>query len=66
MKGCDRPVDVVSEIDIEWFYRISPEGLAINESDLGKILADRNMPNEVKNAVKETFPSLKKSGFRFW
>jgi hypothetical protein len=66
MKGCDKPVDVISETDVEWFYKISSEGLAINETDLGKILADRNMPEDVKNIVRDTFPHLKKKGFRFW
>lgn len=66
MRGCEKPVDVVSEINIEWFYRISPEGLAINEADMYKILEDRNMPKEVKEIVKKTFPQLRKKGFRFW
>lgn len=66
MKGCDKPVDVIRETDVEWFYRINPEGLAINESDLDKILADRNMPKDVKNIVKETFPHIDKKRLRFW
>lgn len=66
MRGCEKPVDVVSEINIEWFYGISLEGLAINEADMHKILEDRNMPKEVKEMVKKIFPQLKKKGFRFW
>lgn len=66
MRGCKKPIDVVSKINIEWFYRISPEGLAINEADMDKILEDRSMPKEVKEMVKKTFPQLKKKGFRFW
>jgi hypothetical protein len=66
MKGCELPVDAVSDADIEWFYRISPDGLAINEKDLHMILEDRNMPKEVKEAVKAAFPDVKKKGFRFW
>lgn len=66
MKGCEKPVDIVSEIDVEWFYKISPEGLAMNEADLGKILEDKNMPKDVKDLVRNAFPHLKKKGFRFW
>ena len=66
MKGCKKPVDIISETDIEWFYKISPEGLAINEADLHKILEDKNMPKDVKGMVREAFPRLKKKGFRFW
>ena len=66
MKGCELPVDTISDADIEWFYRISPEGLAINEADLHLILKDRNMPKEVKQVIEATFPGVKKKGFRFW
>lgn len=59
-------MDIISDRDVEWFYKISPEGLAINETNLGKILADKNMPIDVKNMVIETFPSLKKKRFKFW
>jgi hypothetical protein len=64
MKGCELSVDVISERDIDWFYKISPNGLAINEADLNKIIKDRNMPVDVKNAVREVFPSAAKK--RFW
>jgi hypothetical protein len=64
MKGCGKPVTTVSNIDIEWFYKINPDGLAIEEKDLHKILQDRNMPKEVKEIMKETFPELRKP--RFW
>lgn len=66
MKGCTLSVDTMSDADVEWFYRISPEGLAINETDLHMILEDRNMPKEVKEMIKQTFPNVKKKGFRFW
>jgi hypothetical protein len=66
MKGCEKSIDIVSEIDIEWFYRISLEGLAINEADMHRILEDRNMPTEVKDMVRKIFPHLKKKGIRFW
>lgn len=66
MRGCEKNVDIISQIDIEWFYRISPDGLAISESDMHKILEDRNMPREVKEAVRAVFPNLKKKGLRFW
>ena len=58
MKGCGRPVDVVSDVDIEWFYKISPEGLAMNEADLHMILKDNNMPKDVKKTVRKVFPDI--------
>lgn len=66
MKGCELSVDAISDADVEWFYRISPDGLAINEADLHMILEDKNMPKEVKEIVKQAFPNVKKKGFRFW
>jgi hypothetical protein len=60
MKDCDNPVDMVSDVDIEWFYNISPSGLAINEQDLHMILKDRNMPQDVKDRVREIFPAAQK------
>src|SRR5687768_12824494 len=27
MKGCANPAEAVSDLDVEWFYKISPEGL---------------------------------------
>jgi hypothetical protein len=65
MKGCELSVDVISERDIDWFYKISPTGLSINEADLNKILKDRNMPDDVKNAIRETFPQTVRKK-RFW
>jgi hypothetical protein len=66
MKGCEKPIEIVSEMDVEWFYKINPEGLAINEVDLDKILADRNVPKDVKSVVRDVFPRLRQRGFRFW
>lgn len=67
MKGCGKPIEIISEQDIEWLYKINPSGLAMNEKDLNKILEDKNMPNEVKEAVKQVFPELKeKKKRRFW
>ena len=64
MKGCELSVDVISERDIDWFYKINPTGLAIKEDELNKIIKDRNMPDDVKNMIKETFPHVTKR--RFW
>ena len=64
MKGCELSVDVMSEQDIDWFYKINPTGLAIKEDDLYKIIKDRNMPEDVKNMIKEMFPHVSKK--RFW
>jgi hypothetical protein len=58
MKGCGLSVDIISEADVEWFYKISPGGLAIIESDLHLILEDKNMPKEVKKTIKQVFPKL--------
>jgi hypothetical protein len=66
MKGCSRSIDAISDIDVEWFYKISPDGLAINEKDLHMIIEDKNMPKEAKQAVKEAFPKLEKERKRFW
>jgi hypothetical protein len=60
MKDCGKPAETISDKDIEWLYKISPNGLAISEKDLPKILDDKNMPKEVKEAVKEVFPDLKR------
>lgn len=60
MKGCGKPIRIIRDRDIEWFYKISPDGLAIPEKDLHMILEDKNMPKEVKEAVKEAFPELKR------
>ena len=56
MKGCELSVDVISEREIDWFYKINPTGLAINENDLNRIIKDKNMPEDVKNAIREIFP----------
>ena len=60
MKNCGKPAEIISDKDIEWLYKISPNGLAISEKDLHKILDDKNMPKEVKEVVKEVFPELKR------
>ena len=65
LKDCRRSIATISDKDIEWLYKISPNGLAINEKDLYKMLDDKNMPKEVKEAVKEVFPELKDRK-RFW
>jgi len=60
MKGCGKRIDIISDTDIEWFYKINAEGLAMDKKDLHKILEDRNMPDDVKAAVKQVFPDLEK------
>jgi hypothetical protein len=64
-KDCGQRIDAISDMDIEWFYKINPTGLAINEKDLNMILSDRNMPEDVKKSLMEVFPGLKKKK-RFW
>ena len=64
-KDCGQRIDAISDMDIEWFYKISPTGLAINEKDLNMILSDKNMPEDVKKSLMEVFPGLKKKK-RFW
>ena len=65
MKGCELSVDVISEREIDWFYKINPSGLAINEKDLNQIIKDKNMPEEVKKAIGEIFPQAARKK-RFW
>ena len=65
MKGCGNPIETISDRDIEWLYKINPNGLAMNEKDLDMILEDKNMSKEVKEALKEVFPDLK-GRKRFW
>jgi hypothetical protein len=60
MKGCGKRIDIISDIDIEWFYKINAEGLAMDKKDLHKILEDKKMPDDVKAAVKRVFPDLEK------
>ena len=60
MKGCGKPIETISEKDIGWLYKISPNGLSMNEKDLHMTLEDKNMPKEVKEAIKEVFPELKR------
>lgn len=60
MKGCDKLIETISDKDIEWLYKINPNGLAMNEKDLNLILEDKNMPKEVNEAIKEVFPKLKR------
>jgi hypothetical protein len=64
-KDCGQRIDAISDADIEWFYKINPTGLAINEKDLNMIIKDKNMPEEVKNAIREAFPQLAQKK-RFW
>ena len=63
MKGCGRPIRAISQTDVEWFYQISPAGLAIDKKDLRKILQDKNIPIESKRKVQAVFPEL--SNHRF-
>ena len=65
MKGCKLSVDVISEREIDWFYKINPTGLAISEKDLKMIIRDKNMPEVVKNAIAEIFPRAMRKN-RFW
>ncbi len=66
MKGCQQPVEPISEMDIDWFYKISASGLTIHKRDLHMIIRDKNMPGETKKAIAEIFPELKKSKKGFW
>jgi hypothetical protein len=55
MKGCDRSTLIINPIDIEWFYKISKTGLFINRSEIHKIIADPNMPKDVKKQIQKLF-----------
>lgn len=58
MKGCANSITTVSDLDIDWFHKISPEGLAINKADLHMILKDGNIPKNVKKLVLQAFPHV--------
>lgn len=65
MKGCELSIDVISEREIDWFYKINPNGLAINERDLNKIIRGKNIPEDVKNTIGKLFPQAARKK-RFW
>lgn len=65
MKSCGEHIEMVSERDIEWFYKINESGLSIDEKDLPMIIKDKNMPDEVKQSIKELFPGLERRR-KFW
>ena len=65
MKDCGGDIQVISNAEIDWFYRISESGLAIREEDLHMIIEDKNMPDETKSRLIQVFPVLKKRR-RFW
>jgi hypothetical protein len=58
MKECIKQTDVVSPIDIKWFYKINKEGLCIDRSDLHMIIDDPNMPKDVKKQIGKIFSHL--------
>ena len=58
MKGCIKQTDLLSPIDIKWFYKINKNGLCINRADLHMIMDDPNMPKDVKKNLKKVFPHL--------
>ncbi len=60
MKGCIKQTDIISPIDIKWFYKIDKNGLCINRADLYMILNDPNMPKDVKKQIEKLFSHLSK------
>jgi hypothetical protein len=56
MKGCIKHTDIISPIDIKWFYKIDKNGLCINRVDLHMIIDDPNMPKDVKKQIEKIFP----------
>ena len=60
MKGCIKQTDIISPIDIKWFYKIDKNGLCIERADLYMILNDPNMPKDVKKQIETLFPHLSK------
>ncbi len=57
-KGCVKQTDMISPVDIKWFYKINKNGLCINITDLHMIIKDPNMSNDVKKEIKKIFPNL--------
>ncbi len=62
MKGCNKQTDVVSPIDIKWFYKINKNGLCISKIDLHKIIEDNNMPKDVKKQIQKIFSDIYHNG----
>ncbi len=60
MKGCIKQTDILSPIDIKWFYKIDKNGLCINRTDLQMIIDDPGIPKDVKKQIEKIFPHLSK------
>lgn len=58
MKGCGKQTDIISPIDIKWFYKINKNGLCINRVDLHMIIDDPNMSKDAKKQIEKIFPHL--------
>ena len=58
MKGCGKQTDLISTVDIKWFYKINKNGLCINGADLHMILDDPNMSKDAKKQIEKIFPHL--------
>ncbi len=58
MKRCVKQTDIISPIDIKWFYKIDKNGLCINRADLHMIMDDPNIPKDVKNQIEKIFHNL--------
>ncbi len=58
MKGCGKQTDIISPMDIKWFYKINKNGLCINRVDLHMIIDDPNMSKDAKKQIKKIFPRL--------
>ncbi|NOJ30442.1 MAG: hypothetical protein DA328_09780 [Nitrososphaeraceae archaeon] len=55
MKECTYPTTVISNVDIDWFYKINKNGLCIRYHDINKIIEDPNMPLTVKKQISKIF-----------
>lgn len=58
MKGCGKQTDIISPVDIKWFYKINKNGLCINRVDLHMIIDDPNMSKDAKKQIEKIFPHL--------
>jgi hypothetical protein len=58
MKGCHKQIDILSPIDIKWFYKINKNGLCINRADFHMITEDPNMSKDTKKEIIKIFPHL--------
>ena len=46
---------VISPVDTDWFYKINKYGLCVNNRNLNAIIADPDVPKDVKKQIQNIF-----------